>query len=457
MTKITLIGAGSTSFSIELLRDISLTPSLAGCTLTLVDIDVKRLEVAKKLVERYSEEAKTSLNIEASTERRIGLKGADYVICAVKVGGYEPLEEERRIAEKHGYYRGIGDRVSCYYGGIGAYHQLCFIEDLTMDMEDICPDAILIETANPVFELTNYVIRNTKIKTVGVCHGHFEYKSIAKVLGLDLEKVSAQVVGFNHCNWLSNFMYNGKDAYPLLDEWIEKKADEYWSSDEYKNIEGKDLAFSDGQMSPGAIDAYKLYGIMPIGDAVRSVSPWWHHTDLQTKEKWYGTGGGFDSERGWKSYLDRKVVLQRKVDGLLNSKDPIMKEFPPISSGEQHIPFIDAVENDIEKRLVLNVPNKGSIEGIPDDVVVEIPVVVSGKGYQQIHVGQLPGILMNNIMLPRMAQMENILDAYIHNDRTPLILMLMADHRTGSYKQAVNLIDTLLDLQWNAEAKKHYK
>lgn len=169
MPKIVLVGAGSASFSLALLRDVVLSEGLSGSTMTLVDIDEERLRVASTLAQRYRDEVGAELSFEATTERKEGLEGADFVICAVKVGGYDPLEAERKIAEEYGYYRGIGDRVSCYYGGIGAYHQLRFLMDLAHDMEAICPDAWLIQTANPVFEGTNIITRCTKLKAVGIC------------------------------------------------------------------------------------------------------------------------------------------------------------------------------------------------------------------------------------------------------------------------------------------------
>ena len=134
-----------------------------------------------------------------------------------------------------------------------------------------------------------------------------------------------------------------------------------------------------------------------------------------------------------------------------------MQELPPQTSGEQHIPFVNAIANDHETTLVLNIPNKGSIEGIPADVLVEVPAVVSGRGVQAVHVGPLPAKLMNNVILKRMSQMESILEAYVDGDRSALILWLMADPRTRSYEQAKGLIDKLLDMPWNLKAKKHYR
>ncbi len=101
------------------------------------------------------------------------------------------------------------------------------------DMEDTCPDAWLILAANPVFDGCTLMTRQTKIKVIVLCHGHYGIYDIAMVLGLDRNKVTFQAPSLNHCIWLTDFRYEGKDAYPLIDKWIETKAEDYW-----KNWEG---------------------------------------------------------------------------------------------------------------------------------------------------------------------------------------------------------------------------
>jgi len=453
MVNISIIGAGSVVFSMSFIRDLCVSESLWGSKITLMDISNDRLKIVYNLAVRYMKETKANLKIEATTSRKDALEDADFVICTVKVGGYHPMEMERKIAEQYGYYRGLGDRVCDYYGGFGAYHQLKFFLDLARDMEDICPDAWLIETANPVFEGTTLISRETKIKVIGVCHGHLGYKEVARTLGLNLEKVGVEVAGFNHCVWMTHFLYEGKDAYPLLDEWIEKKAEKYWKSEDFL----KGLPWKTEQMSPAAVDMYRHYGLFPIGDTVRSVSPWWYHVNLEIKKKWFGPTGGFDSEIGWSIYLKRREEKLKKMQRLY--EDPsasLTEEFPPVMSGEQHIPLIDSIVNDKEMILQLNIPNKNAILGIPNDVVVEIPAVVSGRGVKGIYVGALPKRLMVYVMIPRMLRMERILQAFTEGDRKSLVLMLMDDPRTESYEKAKSLVDELLAQPWNAEAARHY-
>ncbi|MBS7648992.1 alpha-glucosidase/alpha-galactosidase [Candidatus Bathyarchaeota archaeon] len=453
MVYISIVGAGSVVFSGSFIRDLCLTKSLWGSTVTLMDIDKERLGVVHNLALRYKDEVKADLKIRATLDRKEALENADFVISTVKVGGYDSMEAERRISEQYNYYRGIGDRVSDYYGGFAAYHQLKFFLDLAIDMEDLCPDAWLIETANPVFEGTTLISRETKIKVIGVCHGHFGYKIIASALGLNPEEVDAQMAGFNHCIWLTHFLHKGRDAYPLIDEWIEKEAPKYWKSKTYL----KGAPWLTEQLSPAAVEMYKLYGLFPIGDTVRSVSPWWFHTSLKTKRKWFGPMGGFDSEIGWSLYLNSlKENLKRMYEAARNNSISLTSILPPVMSGEQHIPIIDAIVNDKETKLQLNVPNKGAITGIPENVVVEVPVIVSGRGVQTIHIGDLPKRIMLFVMMPRMLRMEQILQAFLEGDRKSLLLMLMEDHRTKSFNRAKALVDELLAQEWNAEVAKHY-
>ena len=447
MSNITLLGAGSASFAIELIRDLCDTDDLAGSRMTLMDIDESRLEVARTLAERYRDEIGADLSFESTTSRQKALEGAEFVICAVKVGGYGPLEKERKIAEERGYYRGVGDRVSCYWGGIGAYHQFTFLLELARDMERYCPDAWLVQTANPVFDGTNIVTRQTKVKAVGICHGHFMVKRLIDAIGLDESVVSAHMAGVNHYIWLTSLFHREQDAYPLIDDWIENQAPALWETGEYNE-----------QLSPGAVDAYRLYGLFPIGDTVRSGTPWWHHVDFATKERWYGTDGGFDSEVGWNRYLDKKVVQGRELAEL--AKDPeasIRERFKPTGRNEQHIPFVRAVAANKETKLQLNVPNKGALPGVADDVLVEIPALVNKTGIQNLMLDPMPAKVMNQVITPRILAMENLYQAYVEHDRTTLVLMVANDPRTQSFEQAKELVDTLLAQPWNKKADMHYR
>jgi alpha-galactosidase len=104
----------------------------------------------------------------------------------------------------------------------------------------------------------------------------------------------------------------------------------------------------------------------------------------------------------------------------------------------------------------MNVLNNGAIEGLPDDILTEIHVRANGNGISNISMGALPPKIMNNIMLPRLARAENVMDAYARRDRSVLYLLLANDPRTRSFEKAKELVDKILAMPWNTEANKHY-
>mgnify|MGYP000020464811 CR=1 FL=1 len=449
--KISVIGAGSAVFSMNLVKDLCLTDGLKGSTVCFMDIDKKRLDMVYGLARRYANEVNANLKFEKTLDRSAALQDADFVINTALVTSHAMEEMERACAEKYGYYRGIVFQDFGDFGILGScLHQLKFMLEVAEEMEDVCPDAWLIQASNPVFLGCTLMTRKTRIKVIGLCHGHYGVFRIAEVLGLDPKKVTFQAPGVNHCIWMTHFYYEGRDAYPLLDEWIEKKAEEYW-----KTWDGSPL---DVQLSPAAVNLYKLFGLFPIGDTPRFAGAWWYHTDLETKKKWFNKYGGFDSEIGWNYYLNG---LRKKMEKMFqiyeNPLTKVSSEIPPSISGEQHIPIIDAIVNDNKGEFQVNVPNKGAIEGIADDVVVEVPAIVSARGVQTIHVGSLPKHLTLHILRTHVIPMEMCLEALLTGDKRILLNMILSDHRTKSYEQACKVLDAILNLPFNEDLKKIFQ
>jgi len=381
-----------------------------------------------RLAERLSDELGAGLSFSQTTDRAEALQGADFVINTAQVGGHVWTEAQRMMAERHGYYRGA--RLH----NVG---QAAFFLEVARDMERICPSAWLIQSANPVFEGCTLMTRETGVKVLGLCHGHYGYRDIARVLGLELERVSAQMPGFNHWIWMTDFRYRGRDAYPLLDEWIETQARGYWAKD--------DREFWDNQMSPAAIHQYRLFGLMPIGDTPR-MAGWWYHTDLETKKRWYGHLGGFDSEIGWRQYLDKMGANVRQVEqAAKNKRQPIRKTFEPVQSDEQIVPIMDSLVNDVERMFQVNVPNRGHIiQGFPEDLVIECQGVVSGAGIRGVVAPPFPPKLMAGAMIPRWHEAELVVEALRSGDRDLVLLYLLQDQRTRSLEQAESLLDEWL-------------
>jgi alpha-galactosidase len=453
--KIGVIGAGSIAWSATLIRDLSLMKGLWGSTVTLMDINRERLDLIYGFAKRYISEVRSDLKIEKTLDLREAVKDADFIINTAMAGGHQYYEKMRAISEKHGYYRGINsvewNMVSDYHT-IWGYYQFKLMMDVARTIEELSPNAWLILLANPVFEGTTLLSRETKVKVIGLCHGHLGYQEMAKVLGLDLDYVNVESIGFNHVIWMTKFLYKEEDAYPLLDKWINEEAEKYWRRWRRKQKNPFDV-----QMSPAAIDMYKRYGLFPIGDTVRG-GTWKYHWNLKTKKKWFGPTGGPDSEIGWKIYLENhEKWLNRAIEALHDDKTPLVELLPPKMSQESVVPIINSIANDEEGLYQVNVLNNGVINGVPDNVAVEIPAKVDGKGVHRIQVSSLPKSILKYVLYPRMMRMEWALEAFLEGGRDLLFDWLIVDPRTKSTKQVENVINDLLSLPENEEMAKHFK
>ncbi|MGB9789164.1 alpha-glucosidase AglA [Thermotoga caldifontis] len=464
MLKIVFVGAGSVRYTIKLVGDLATQQKLHGSKLVLMDIDEERLKATHVLVRKYLDELGAEFEVESTRDLERALEGAQFVINTALAraegheDGYVQYEIVRQIGEKHGYYRGIDNdglnMVSDYYT-LSNYNHLKMNLEIARAVERVAPDAWLLQTSNPVLEITQLVKRLTRVKIVGLCHGYAHVFNIARTIGLDIDKLDWQVAGVNHAIFLNRFRYDGKNAYPILDEWIEKNA---------KSLESKspwDLDFS-----PAAIDMYRFYGMYPIGDTVRS-GGWKYHFDLETKRRWYGEHGGIDNEIERPRFYEQLRETRRKLIQLAKQVEDepsicLTRMWPEVftirgESVEQHVPFINAIANGERTRLVLNVENRGTIPHIADDVVVEVPVIVDGNG---LHPEKIDPPLNERILkfylIPRILRMEWALEAFISGDRRVLEEILLRDVRTRSYHQVQTVLDEIMDLPFNKRMKEHY-
>lgn len=452
--KITVIGAGSLAWSATLVRDLCLTPSLRRSTVTFMDVNEERLNLIHAFAKRYASEVKAELVFEKTTDRKAALRDSNVVINTAMAGGHSYYENMRRVSEKHGYYRGINsvewNMVSDYHT-IWGYYQFKLALSVARDIEELSPEAWLIQLANPVFELTTLISREARAKVIGLCHGHLGYLEIASILGLNPKNIGFEAIGFNHVIWLTRFRNNGVDAYSLIEDWIKNRAEEYWGVWHENQVNPFNI-----QLSPAAVDMYRTYGLFPIGDTVRG-GTWKYHWNLETKRKWYGSLAGPDSETGWEVYLKMLQYNLDTITSAINDPAPLTSVLPPQLSQESVVPMIDSLVNDREGVYQVNVLNNDAIDGLPADVAVEIPARVDGRGVHRMIVERLPKRIVNYVLRPRMMRMEWALEAFLEGGRDLLFEWLMVDPRTKSTEQVNQVIDDLLRMPENGEMAMHFK
>ncbi|HVL25717.1 MAG TPA: hypothetical protein VM450_16630 [Thermomicrobiales bacterium] len=446
MAKISIIGAGSAVFSLGLVRDLCLTPSLGGSVVSLMDVNAERLQAIHTLCERYIEETGADIRAEATPDRREAIRDADFVINTALVAGYDRMYEGWRRAERLGYRLGGSLHIMHDEPFWVNFYQMRFFEQVLQDVREECPRAWYLQVANPVLAGVTYLGRKyPDINMVGICHGFAAVYEIADLLGLDPDRLTYEIPGVNHNVWLRAIHHDGRDVLPILDNWIANEAEGYWAS----------CPKSD-DMGPQAIDLYKRFGVFPIGDTCTPGGgswPWWYHTDQATEDRWREDPAGW-----WRRHEERGESRVAAIRQAANDRSrPVTEVFPPEKSREVMVPFIEAVAVDRPRVLIGNVPNRGNyVPGVPQDFAVEIPLHVSKQGVRGIQTGALPPAVISYITRDRVAPVSLELAAYDEGRRERLVELVLTDPWTHSLDQAEALVDAILSMPEHEEMRRHY-
>ncbi|MEM0057234.1 MAG: alpha-glucosidase/alpha-galactosidase [Candidatus Geothermarchaeota archaeon] len=468
--KIVYVGAGSAAWAITIVRDLIVSKDLSNIELVFVDIDEDKLKNTTKLAKRYNEITGGKLKISMNDRLDKALIDADFVINSVLAGkGHSLQEKVRKVSEDLGYYRGIESRefnmVSDYATLYAATDQYQYISDLVNKLHDIAPDAWLFNVSNPMFELQTLILRKNMTKSVSYCDGTLHALDIAKFFGANPPNVHLQMAGINHNIWLTEFSIDGEDQYPKIDDWVKNHSESYYRNDKFYNTYDPNIDIHDisqhVQFSKVAVDMYQNFGLFPVGDTVRS-GTWKYHYDLETKKRWYGPYGGFDSEIGWKKYLDHIAINNNKLRDLSEmDKGTILNEIPPKMGDDPVVPFIVAILFDKKTRAHLDIRNMNVDEKIipylPENVAVEVPVSIDRHGIHPEKVVNLNERIIKEVLLPRTVNMEIALDAFNTGSRDVLLNALYLDPRTRSDEQAEETLERVLNLPENASAAKLFR
>ena len=221
--KIAFIGAGSTVFMKNIVGDVLQRPSLASATIALMDIDAARLEesaiVAGKLIRALGVKAK----VETTADRRRALDGADFVVTAFQVGGYEPCTvTDFEVPKRYNLRQTIADTLGP--GGImRGLRTVPHLWDLCADMMQVCPDAILMQYVNPM-AINTWAIsaKYPKIRQVGLCHSvQGTAEELARDLDIPVSEIRYRAAGINHMAFYLRFEHRQtdgsyRDLYPDL-------------------------------------------------------------------------------------------------------------------------------------------------------------------------------------------------------------------------------------------------
>ncbi len=216
MPQIAIIGAGSRVFAQAMIRDSLSFPALADSTFRLMDIDAEPLGYMETIARKIIKQGGYPAEVVATTDRAEALEGADYVIVAILVGGREPIRWDIDIPAKYGVDQCIGDTMGP--GGIfRAMRTIPALVDIALDMEELCPGAVMLNYTNPMSMLCHGVREATEVPVIGLCHSvQGAHRELARAIGLDPQECASWTAGINHTAWVLEFTHKGVDVYDRI-------------------------------------------------------------------------------------------------------------------------------------------------------------------------------------------------------------------------------------------------
>ncbi|WP_339323303.1 alpha-galactosidase [Paenibacillus sp. FSL W8-0194] len=425
MTKITIIGAGS-AFTQEIAVDILNIEGVEGGTIALVDIDADRLEIARKLVLKIIEMTGKRWDVIASVDRREVLAGSRFVINQIEVGGLQTVRYEYEIPLKYGVNQCIGDTL----GPGGLFKTLRTLPswmDIVRDIEELCPDSIILNYTNPMSAVTLLTSRITEIPVVGLCHSiQNTSRQLAKYAGVPYEELQWKAGGINHMSWFVELTHQGKNLYPVLRE----------------KIKDPDLLKKD----PVRFDAMKYLGafVSESSGHFSEYIPYYRKRqdliDLHCSSGYNGATGFYANNWPiWRKENDEQIL--QKLEGKL----PISLE----SSNEYAAIIIEAMLKNEPKVIYGNVPNEGLIHNLPQNGVVEVACMIDRNGVNPCRFGELPEHLAA-LCRSNMAFFELAVGAVLENDKEMARHALMVDPLSAavcSLKEISDMFEELYEAE----------
>lgn len=366
MSKITFIGAGSTVFAKNVLGDCMFVPALAGFEFALFDIDEQRLKDSENMLNNIKKNYKINITIKSYLDRKEALRGAKYVINAIQVGGYKPSTViDFEIPKKYGLQQTIADTIGI--GGIfRSLRTIPVMLDFARDIEEVCPDALLLNYTNPMASLTGAMLRYTNIKTVGLCHSVQVCTShLFKSLGMDPEGIEEKIAGINHMAWLLEVKRDGEDLYPEIKRLAKEKQQK--KHDDMVRFE--------------LMDKFGYY-VTESSEHNAEYHPYF------IKSKYPELIDRFNIPL---DEYPRRCVDQIERWELMREDIVNNSQLTHTRSHEYGSRIIEAMETNAPFKFGGNVLNTGRlISNLPENACVEVPCVVDRSGIMPVYIGDLP-------------------------------------------------------------------
>ncbi len=419
--KMAIIGGGS-SYSPELVDGIIQNhSSLPVDELVLIDLPQAehKLRTIFSLTERMVQKAGLNISVATSFDRLNALKECSYVITQFRVGGLEARAKDEKIPLEYGL---LGQETTGAGGFAKALRTVPIALDIARDMEQVCPEAWLINFTNPSGLVTQAVNDHSAIRCIGLCNVPINMlRNTASFLNIPTDQLSMRFIGLNHLSFVDQVVFRSKNQLPTLlrdPSFIDHIAKYLQSS------EGSKQLVQGLQMIPSPYLYYYYYEKEAIEKA---------QSDIR-----YGKG-----TRAQQVMAVEKDLFQLYEDPNLDRKPEQLSKRGGSLYSEAAISLISSIQNNLGEIHVVNVPNQGSVKGLPMDAVIETNCYVDQSGAHPLSIGLLPDSIAP--LIQRAKQYETYtIEAAVQGCKQKAYLALLTNPLVHFASQIPFLMDALL-------------
>jgi len=406
--KVCVIGAGS-PYTPEIIEKFAeMKESLPIKEISLMDIDDKRLDIMHKFCLRYAHHLVFDVKISKTNDRKQAIKNSTFVITQFRVGGNASRVNDERIPLSMGL---IGQETTGAGGFAKGLRTIPVILDIARDVEEISPEAWIINYTNPTGLVAEAVIKHTNAKIAGLCAGGFFARDwVAKALNVPPQDIRYDFAGLNHMNFSYNITIKGK---PLTSEEFALAAEQVGCVD-------KSLILKLGALPSPYLQHY-------------------FHTSRKVKE-----AVAAPQTRGEEVIELEKEIFGEFANPDICTKPEALKKRGGGGYSEVATTVMDAIYNNKDSWVVVNVPNNGVFPFLPDDAVIETPCIVNAAGIKPLIQGSPPDMVRG--LISAVKNYESLaVEAAVSGNRDTALLALLAHPLVREFESAEILLDRILE------------
>jgi alpha-galactosidase len=439
MEKVVIVGAGSAYFTRKLIVDLMGRDE--PLELGLVDIDETAVEMAARLGRKMVDLKHAPLAITASTDRRQLLPGATAVISTIAVGGRRAWDLDVQIPRRYGIFHPGGDTTM----PAGTSRSLRVIPpslEIARDVLELAPQALYFNYSNPMAVVCRAIRRETGADVIGLCTGVPEVADgLARSLEVDSSRMKYNAIGINHCTWFTGVRAEGEDAFPRMRELaLSRLAEaERLAATIDDSAEKEELRRQLRRLQPFCWQMFLLTGAFPSPNDGHVVEFYPHL--FRGERSYFGMTLGLWSEQHRAKEDQRYAQMQEDAFSDKPLPDDYCERVP--GAREHAIDILYSVRSDDGAVYSANLPNRGRIADLPEESVLEGPVIATAAGLRPIAQRPLPTAVLGQLA-SRFQWVEAVIEAAVEGNREKVVQALILDGAVDSYETAQELTDELL-------------